>query len=545
MDIKEQKLFTFLKQRRTLERLDVFPFIILHSISVMVYVSFDTPSILKFIILGLLFLIQFVVFFSKFWSESQRAKISYKITKELSSSTHVRIDISNNKFKMNNRTGISEITHSVKDEIISIEFEKIKYLYNIEKNTFEKSKINFKKKLGEFKQAVPYSSEQEVEKLKVKYGNNLMKVPIPSFFSLYKEHIVAPFFVFQLFCILLWVFDDYGLHSGMTLLMLCIFEATVVGQRIINLVTLRKMRVPPHFIFVYRNKEWKRISSSDLIPGDIVSILDGTSTEICPEQQDDEENSNFILKFLKKLKELKQKSEAQRRQQPVTQVINRNRERESSPLTCDMLILSGSAIVNESMLTGESIPQIKESINKVEHEHNSTFDYKSKHKNCVLFSGTKIVKISSSTEECEELPTNVKSLPPDDGCVCLVLKTGFGTSQGKLLRTVLYSSERAKGDSSEAWVFIFILLFFALWSAYYVLKEGIEREGEITYKLFLRTIIIITSVVPAELPIELTLAINNSLFFLQSKSIVCIEPFRIPFAGKVNYLIKIDKYMLF
>ena len=157
-----------------------------------------------------------------------------------------------------------------------------------------------------------------------------------------------------------------------------------------------------------------------------------------------------------------------------------------------------------------------------------------------MFSGTKIVKISSSEEESDRLPKKVKIYPPDNGCVCLVLKTGFGTSQGKLLRTVLYSSERSKGDSSEAWIFIFILLFFALWAAYYVLKEGIEREGELTYKLFLRTIIIITSVVPAELPIELTLAINNSLFFLQSKAIVCIEPFRIPFAGKVCVYLNID-----
>ena len=536
MDYKEQKIFTNLKQRKTLERLDVFPFIILHSLCLVLYGSFDISVILKMIIFALLFLAQFVVFFAKFWSESLRSSISFKVAKDLSFSTHIRIDIVNNKFKMNNRTGISEIIHSVKDELISIEFEKIKYLFNKEKSLFEKSKINFKKRLGEFKDSNPYTSEQEVEKLKLKYGNNIMKVPIPSFFSLYKEHIVAPFFVFQLFCILLWVFDDYGLHSGMTLMMLCIFEATVVAQRIINLVTLRKMRVPPQYIFVYRKDEWKKISSSELIPGDIVSILDGSSTEVCHEQQDDEEeSSNLILSFLKKLKEMKQRAEAQRRQQPVTQVINRNRERDSSPLTCDMLILSGSAIVNEAMLTGESVPQIKESINKVEHEHNSYFDYKSKHKNNVLFSGTKIVKVSSSEEESDPLPNKVKSYPPDNGCVCLVLKTGFGTSQGKLLRTVLYSSERTKGDSSEAWVFIFILLFFALWAAYYVLKEGIQREGELTYKLFLRTIIIITSVVPAELPIELTLAINNSLFFLQSKAIVCIEPFRIPFAGKVSF----------
>ena len=367
MDYKEQKIFTYLKQRKLFERLDVFPFIILHSLCIVLYVSMDITIILKFLLFGILFLAQFVVFFSKFWSESLRATISFKVLKELSFATHVRIDIVNNKFKMNNRTGISQIIHSNKDELISIEFEKIKYLFNKEKSLFEKSKFNFKIELGKFLNAEPYTSEQEIEKLKVKYGNNLMKVPIPSFFSLYKEHIVAPFFVFQLFCILLWVFDDYGLHSGMTLLMLCIFEATVVAQRIINLVTLRKMRVPPQYIFVYRNHEWRKISSSELIPGDIVSILDGSSTEICNEQIDEEEeSSNLILKFLKKMKELKHRAEAQRRQQSVSQVINRNRERESSPLTCDMLILSGSAIVNEAMLTGESVPQIKESINKVD-----------------------------------------------------------------------------------------------------------------------------------------------------------------------------------
>ena len=35
--------------------------------------------------------------------------------------------------------------------------------------------------------------------------------------------------------------------------MLCVFEVTVVGQRIFNLATLRNMRVPRHYIFFYRN----------------------------------------------------------------------------------------------------------------------------------------------------------------------------------------------------------------------------------------------------------------------------------------------------
>ena len=58
-----------------------------------------------------------------------------------------------------------------------------------------------------------------------------------------------------------------------TLFMLCIFEATVVSQRIFNLATLRNMRVPLYLIFVYRNNSWKKIPSGGLLPSDIVSII--------------------------------------------------------------------------------------------------------------------------------------------------------------------------------------------------------------------------------------------------------------------------------
>lgn len=34
-------------------------------------------------------------------------------------------------------------------------------------------------------------------------------------------------------------------------------------------------------------------------------------------------------------------------------------------LPCDFLLISGNCVVNESILTGESIPQIKDSIEKV------------------------------------------------------------------------------------------------------------------------------------------------------------------------------------
>ncbi|KAL7536758.1 hypothetical protein ACHAXR_007376 [Thalassiosira sp. AJA248-18] len=321
------------------------------------------------------------------------------------------------------------------------------------------------------------------------YGPNTTHIPLPPFLSLLTQQLLQPMFLFQLFCVLLWCMDEYWMYAIFTL---------------------------------------------------------GT----------------LVIK--------KQQSQGHRRN--AAAVRNVHDHERGSTIPADLLLLNGRAVVNEAMLTGESVPQVKESIEigdssegggvsngsggggGKESSSPAVLDLSdgSAHKRCVLFGGTVLMDHHSSSEQddysdssdTQSSPTTSIPSPPNQGLTCFVLRTGFDTIQGQLLRTLAYHAESGGGGSSgggegvnskETFYFLLLLLLCALASAGTVVQHA---WGDVTrnhFKLILHVVIIITSVIPPELPMELSLAVTTSLGELIKRyHVYCTEPFRIPLAGLVD-----------
>ena len=125
--------------------------------------------------------------------------------------------------------------------------------------------------------------------------------------------------------------------------------------------------------------------------------------------------------------------------------------------------------------------------------------------------------------------------PPDDGILCFVLRTGFNSSQGELMRMIEFSTENVSADTVETALQLMFLLVFALAAAGYVMNAALKDPTRPTYKTLIRCTQIITSVVPPSLPMQMAFAVNTALMSLLKAGIYCTEPFRVPFAGRVSH----------
>ena len=354
--------------------------------------------------------------------------------------------------------------------------------------------------------------QEDVDSRKDHFGENRLAIKQATFVELLVQQLLSPIAVFQVFCSLLWLLDAYWQYCVFTVFSIAMLESTSAFQRLKTLQQLSGMSSKPYMVKVYRMGKWHDLTTEELLPGDLVSL-----------------KGNRVSKAVVAKPAAGAPGAPAAPAAPPQMVMPG-----SDIVPCDCLVLTGSAVVNESSLTGESVPLMKDAIQpdskeKEAMERRLAFDGRDRLH--TLFSGTQIVSAGTSGAHCGgDLPKT-----PDGGCLCYVLRTGFSSSQGELVQLIEFSTQNVSADSKEIFMALFLLLIFALVAAGYVMKTGLEKGDRTTHELLLKCVIIITSVVPRQLPVQMAMAVNQALMALTKAGIFCTEPYRVPFAGKISH----------
>ncbi|XP_044526812.1 polyamine-transporting ATPase 13A3 [Gracilinanus agilis] len=312
---------------------------------------------------------------------------------------------------------------------------------------------------------------------KLMYGMNEIAVKVPSVLKLLVKEVLNPFYVFQLFSVVLWSTDEYYYYA------LAIVVMSVISI-VSSLYTIRKQYIMLHDMVAAHStvrvsvcrpgRETEEIFSTDLVPGDIMVIpLNGTV------------------------------------------------------MPCDAVLISGTCIVNESMLTGESVPVTKTNL------PNPSMDVKGKedemyspevHKRHTLFCGTTVIQTRFYTGEL------VKAV---------VVRTGFSTSKGQLVRSILYPKPTDFKLYRDAYMFLLCLVVVAGIGFVYTIINSILNKVPAGV-IVIESLDIITITVPPALPAAMTAGIVYAQRRLKRIGIFCISPQRINICGQLN-LVCFDK----
>uniref|UniRef100_A0A8C7C8B6 Polyamine-transporting ATPase 13A3 n=1 Tax=Oncorhynchus kisutch TaxID=8019 RepID=A0A8C7C8B6_ONCKI len=316
------------------------------------------------------------------------------------------------------------------------------------------------------------SNQQEYRRLF--FGVNEIAVKVPSVFKLLIKEVLNPFYIFQLFSVILWSADEYYYYAAAIVFMSVISIATSLYTIKKQYVTLHDM-VSAHSIVRVSvcRANIEEALSTDLVPGDVMVIP-----------------SNGTI------------------------------------MPCDAVLISGTCIVNESMLTGESVPVTKTNLpNPGEGDKEGDAAYSmEEHKRHTLFCGTHVIQTRFYSGEL------VKAV---------VVRTGFSTAKGQLVRSILYPKPTDFKLYRDAYLFLLCLVAIAGIGFVYSIVLSIMNNVP-AKTIIIESLDIITITVPPALPAAMTAGIVYAQRRLKRIGIFCISPQRINICGQLN-LVCFDK----
>ena len=297
------------------------------------------------------------------------------------------------------------------------------------------------------------------------YGPNLINLPQSNFAEILMRQIFHPFYIFQYFAVAVWLASDYLLYSFIILFITGGAVYMTTQEIVHNMHRLREL-VGNHdtIDIICPNNDVRKASTADLIPGD-----------------------RFVI---------------------TNQMV----------MPCDAIILRGRAVVDESMLTGESVPVTKQAFDNFDCAEVDDV----RHSTNIAFSGTKVVQASGYVYQGNK-----------KGCLAVAYKTGFRSAKGQLVASLLNPKEGLMTFFSDALLVILFMLVLTvalyIWTATFLIRLHLSWDI-----LLLKFLDAITIAVPPALTASLTVATAISIDRLHVKQIYVSDTARLNWAGAIN-----------
>ncbi|KAF9435253.1 hypothetical protein BGZ76_006630, partial [Entomortierella beljakovae] len=378
--------------------------------------------------------------------------------------------------------GPMEVLHNMR----YIDFQYIRFIYNPVAKVFMQNsywKDSEWTSIIKCEQGLGRESHQERA---IVFGTNVIDVKEKTVGQLLADEVLHPFYIFQVFSMALWFADDYIYYAA------CIFvisTVSVITELVETKKTMRRMRNMSKFtcnVKVFRSDIWRYIGSHELVPGDVFEMTDS----------------------------------------------------ELSVIPCDAVLLTGDCIVNESMLTGESVPVSKIPVteNALQLLDLSLSNIPSDLARHFLFSGTKIIRarpgasVPRKSHRASDAAFGITQAPRG---LAMVVRTGFNTTKGNLIRSMLFPKPNDFQFYRDSFRFIGVLACIAL-CGFFVSTINFIRMGVPVRLMVIKALDLITIVVPPALPATMSIGTSFAIARLKKANIFCISPTRVNIGGKIN-----------
>ncbi|KAI8928106.1 hypothetical protein BC831DRAFT_434466 [Entophlyctis helioformis] len=369
------------------------------------------------------------------------------------------------------------------------EFRKQRYVYQEAFSSFQRQNPRLLDPFAEIHNMRYGKSSEETSILLLNNGHNSIDIGSTPIVRLVLDKVLHPFYIFQFVSVVIWIVGAYTTYAILILVMSLVSIGWEVYTSKVNEIHLRSLTRSEAICPVLRDGVLKHIDASELVVGDAV-ILSASETPLG-----------------------------------------------GTNVFCDMVLIQGECVMDESALTGETVPVVKIPLPFIPSDGanpDETILNSDRHKGHILFGGSRFGEIKPKKNWMLER-AGASATDESEMAVAIVIATGFSSSKGELFRSILFPTHidfKFNRDSYKFLCALGLVAFAAFLNrCITAASEGIKWTDAIISSLDL-----ITIAVPPALPLILSVGTAFSLDRLKKSLVYCINPSRINFAGRIDVM---------